>query len=104
MEYQKIANLLDNASDQPSKLRARNWFEINDKQRGTYSGNNIKFKTTMLGSNSCDYGDAYILVKGGTVTITGAGDADDKKKIPQDKQMKEIKASYLKIAHRVLNA
>ena len=27
----------------------------------------------MLGSNLCDYADAYILVKG-TITITGAGD------------------------------
>ena len=32
----------------------------------------IKFKTTMLKSSSCDYSDAYILVKG-AITITGAG-------------------------------
>ena len=25
MEYQKIANLLDNASNQPSKFRTKNW-------------------------------------------------------------------------------
>ena len=31
MEYQKIANLLDDASCQPSKFRARNWVEINDE-------------------------------------------------------------------------
>ena len=32
MEYQKIANFLDNkASDQPSKFRAKNWVEINDE-------------------------------------------------------------------------
>ena len=29
MEYQKPTNLLDNPSNQPSKLRTRNWFEIN---------------------------------------------------------------------------
>ena len=29
MEYQKIANLIDDdASNQPSKFRTRNWFEI----------------------------------------------------------------------------
>ena len=39
MEYQKIANLLDNASNKPSKFRARNWVEINDDIRGTYSPN-----------------------------------------------------------------
>ena len=72
MEYQKIANLLDNASNQPSKFRTKNWVEINDESRGTYTGSDIKFKTTMLRSNLCDYADAYILVKG-TITITGAG-------------------------------
>ena len=73
MEYQKTANLLDNASYQPSKFRTKNWVEINDESRGTYTSNDIKFKTTMLRSNLCDYADAYILVKG-TITITGAGD------------------------------
>ena len=73
IEYQKIVNLLENASNQPSKFRARNWVEINDESRGTYTGNSIKFKTTMLRSNLCDYADAYILVNG-RITITGAGD------------------------------
>ena len=63
MEYQKIANLLDNASNQPSKFRIRNWVEINDESRGTYTANDIKFKTTMLRSHLCDYAKAYILVK-----------------------------------------
>ena len=73
MEYQKIANLLDNASNQPSKFRTRNWVEINDESRGTYTSNDIKFKTTMLRSNLCDYADAYIPVIG-TITNTGVGD------------------------------
>ena len=30
MEYQKISNLLNNKSNQPSKFRARNWVEINE--------------------------------------------------------------------------
>ena len=73
MEYEKIANLLDNASNQSSKFRTRNWVEINDKSLGTYTGNNIKFKTTKLRSNLCDYTDGYILVNG-RITITGEGD------------------------------
>ena len=73
MKYQKIANLLDSASNKPSKFRTRNWVEINDESRGTYTSNDIKFKTTMLRSNLCDYADAYILVNG-TITITGARD------------------------------
>ena len=75
MEYQKIANLLENkASNQPSKFRTKNWAEINDESRATYTGSDIKFKTTMLRSNLCDYVDGYILFKG-TITITGARDA-----------------------------
>ena len=28
MEYQKIANLIDDASNQPCKFRTKNWVEI----------------------------------------------------------------------------
>ena len=73
MEYQKIANLIDDASNQPSKFRAKNWVEINDESRRTYNVNSqIKFKTTMLKSSLRDYRDAYILVKE-KIIITGAG-------------------------------
>ena len=73
MEYQKLANLIDNTSNQPSKFRTRNWVEINDESRGAYNVNSqIKFKTTMLKSSLCDYSDAYVLVKG-TITINGRG-------------------------------
>ena len=65
MEYQKIANLIDETPNQPSKFRTKNWVEINDESRGAYNVNSqIKFKTTMLKSSLCDYSDAYILVKG----------------------------------------
>ena len=71
MEYQKIANLIDHASNQPSKFRTRNWVEINDESIGTYNVNSqIKFKTAMLKSSLCDYSGAYILVKE-IITITG---------------------------------
>ena len=69
MEYQKVANLIDDTTNQPSKFRARNWVEINDESRGAYNVNSqIKFKTIMLKSSLCDYSDAYILVKG-TITV-----------------------------------
>ena len=78
MEYQKIINLLDNASNQPSKFRTKKWVEISDESRGTYNTNTrIKSKTTMLKSSLCNYSDAYILVKGKvTVNNTAAADAD----------------------------
>ena len=33
MEYQKIANLLNDGSSKPSKFKTKNWMEINDKAR-----------------------------------------------------------------------
>ena len=74
MEYQKIANLLDNTSNKPSKFRTRNWVKINDDIRGAYSPNEqIRFKTAMLRSSLCNYINAYILAKGNiTVNNTAA--------------------------------
>ena len=71
MEYQKVANLSESKSDNLSKFRTRNWIEINDESRKNYANSDIRFKTTMLRSNLCDYADSYILVKG-TIAITGA--------------------------------
>ena len=84
MEYQKIANLIDEASNQPSKFRTKNWVEINDESRVTHNVNSqIKFKTTMLNSSLCDYSDAHILVKR-TITVnntaTGGAEANNTNK------------------------
>ena len=55
MEYQKIINLLDDTANQSSKLRTRDLVEINYGKRGAFSNNNIKFKTSNIRSNLCDY-------------------------------------------------
>ena len=39
MEYQKIANLLDNISNQPFKFWIKNGVEIIDQSRETYAVN-----------------------------------------------------------------
>ena len=55
MVYQRKANLLDkgvalNASNQPSKFKTKNWFEIS-----TWSVNRqINFKASVLRSSLCD--------------------------------------------------
>ena len=33
---------------QPSRFRTRDWVKVNDEQRGTFTGSDIKFKTTTL--------------------------------------------------------
>ena len=74
MEYQNIEHLLNNASNQPSKFRTKNWVETIDESRGKYAANKqIKFKTSMLRSSLCDYSDAYILVKGNISVNNNAG-------------------------------
>ena len=93
MEYQKIANLLDNASNQPSQFRTRNWVEINDESRGAYTGNSIKFKTTMSRSNLSDYADAYILVN------AAARQADERDKGVKFKNC----ATFVKCINRINN-
>ena len=70
MEYQKIVNLLDNTSNQPSKFRTKKSIEINDESQKTYNEDNqIRFKISTLRSCLCNYSDAYILAKG-TTTVT----------------------------------
>ena len=84
MEYQKIANLLNDASNKPSKFRTRNWVEINDGIWCAYSPNKqIRFKTAILRSSLCDYSDAYKLVKGNIFvnnTAAAAADPDNRNK------------------------
>ena len=62
MEYQKVINLLDYTSDQPTKFRTKNWVEINDESHGVYNiGSQIRFETLMIRSSLCDYSDTYLL-------------------------------------------
>ena len=78
--------MIDDASNQPSKFRTKNWVDINDESRGTYNANiRIKFKTAILKSSLCHYSDACIIVKG-TITVNntaahGAADKTNKKVI-----------------------
>ena len=58
-------------------LQQKKWYFINSESKGNYSDENeIKFLTSSLESNLCDYSDACILVTGNT-NVTG-GDANTK--------------------------
>ena len=76
MEYQIIMNLVDYTANQSSTFKTRNWVEINGESIGTYYvESDIKFKTSMIRWNLCDYSDAYIHVKATiTVSITPEND------------------------------
>ena len=83
MEYQNITNLLGSASDKVPRFITKKWIEVHD-QSGTaenrYNPNKqIRFKTSMLRSDLCDYSDAYIVIGDiikGDITVEGAQNRD----------------------------
>ena len=71
METQKIVNLLNGSHNADSKFSRKKSYFIDSESKGNYLPNNeIKFLTSSLKSNICDYSDAYILVTG-NINITG---------------------------------
>ena len=72
MEFQKIVDFLDTASDDKDLPRffTKKWIEVYDQSEKSYNVNKeIRIKTSMLRSNLCDYSDSYIVVKG-NITVT----------------------------------
>ena len=79
MEYQKITNLLDNISDKVPRFITKKCIEVSDQSGGAYSTNKqIRFKTSMLRSDLCDYSEAYIVVKG---IVTVSADERDREEM-----------------------
>ena len=78
MECQKIANLLDTTSDNVPRFITKTRIEVNDQSVKSHSINKqIRFKTSMLQSDLCDYSDEYIVVEG-TINVTGENNRDKK--------------------------
>ena len=70
METQKTVNLLNDSDNENSKFATKKWYVNDTKSKSNYSHKNtIKFLTSSLESNLCDYSDAYILVTG-NITAT----------------------------------
>ena len=74
METQKNVNLLNGSANENSKFATKKWYVIDSESKLNYSDKNeIKFLTSSLESNLCDYSDAYILVTG-NITVVGPND------------------------------
>ena len=74
MEFQKIINLLEITSDYKDLPRyvTKKRIEVYDQSEKNYRKNvnkEIRFKTSILRSDLCDFSDAYIAVKG-NITIS----------------------------------
>ena len=78
MEYQKIINLLGNIPDKVPRYITKTWIQVHDQSGETYNTNKqIRFKTSMLRSDLCDYSDAYIVVKGIVTVSADERDRDE---------------------------
>ena len=80
MEFQKIVNFLDTTSDNKDlpTFVIKKWIEVYDQSEGNYNVNKeIRIKTSMLRSDSCDFSDAYIVVKGNIFVTKKTFTADD---------------------------
>ena len=74
MEFNKINNLLGSEHDEVSRFITKKWIEVQSQSGNTYNTSKpIRFKTSMLGSDLCDYSDAYVWVKG-KITVTNPND------------------------------
>ena len=73
MEYQKITNLLGTMLDEVPRFITKKWVEVHDQSGSAddrYKPNKqIRFKTSMLRSDLCDYSHASIIVKGDIVLV-----------------------------------
>ena len=72
MEYQKIANSLAKTSDNVPRFITKKWIEVYDQLSNAEDryqpSKQIRFKTSMVRSDLCNFSDAYIVVKG-TITL-----------------------------------
>ena len=74
MEFNKINNLLGPAHDKVPRFITKKWIEVQSQSGNTYNTSKpIRFKTSMLRSDLCDYSDAYVWVKG-KITVTNPND------------------------------
>ena len=68
MDYQKTTNLLGTTIDEIPRFTTKKWVEVHDQSGSAddrYKPNKqLRFKTSMLWSDLCDYYAAYIVVKG----------------------------------------
>ena len=75
MEYQKFTNLLDTTFNNVPRFVTKKWIDVHDQSGSAEDryklSKQIRFKTSTLRSDLCDFSDAYIVVKGTIVIERG---------------------------------
>ena len=77
MEFQKIVNFLDTTSDDKDLPRfvPKKWIKVYDETEKNYNvKKETRIKKSMLRADSCNYSDAYIVVKG-DIAVTAPDNA-----------------------------
>ena len=73
--------LITHNADELLRFIAKKWIEAHDQLGNTEDrykpSKQIRFKTSMLRSDLCDFSDTYIVVKG-TITVTGTNNRSRK--------------------------
>ena len=84
MEYQKITSLLGTAFDNVLRFITKKWLEVHDQSGNAEDKYNpskqIRFKTSILRSDLCDFSDTYITVKR-IITVTNPDNNEYDKKL-----------------------
>ena len=66
-----LMNLTDTTVYNVPRLITKNWIEVNDQSETLYNINKpIRFNTSWLRSDICNYSDGYIFIKG-SITVEG---------------------------------
>ena len=72
MEYQKITNLLGTTPNEMPRFITKKWVEVHHQSgdlENSKPSKPIRFKTSVLRSDLCDFSDAYIVVEGKIAVI-----------------------------------
>ena len=76
MEYHKITSLLNTTFDNAPRFNTKKSVGIYDQSGGMDNiDKQVRYKKSILRSDICHYGDAYIVAKG-TITVEGANNRD----------------------------
>ena len=73
-----MINTSEEIPDNVFKITTRKWVQVYDYSNKDYRVNKeIRFKTSMLRADLCDYSDAYIVVNGNITVTVNRGDLDN---------------------------
>ena len=82
MEFNKLNDFLGDSSNKVPRFVTKKWIEIHPQSTKDFkTSKEIKFKTSMLRSDLCNYSGAYVWVKGNVTANANNYNLGDEEKI-----------------------